>query len=96
MIIINNWLAYIGFIGWAWVWWLNRYHTGGSIRTQIGLMLFGAVWVMVIIASALQNHTPTTATVFARGCLLLGIWMLMPLLKIKPSCNIEKDNRSDN
>lgn len=87
MILFNNLLAYIGFFGWVWVWWLNRYQTGGSKRVQIGLILIGITWVMIILAGSLQKHIPTSGTVIARAALLLGMWILTPLLKCKQTCD---------
>lgn len=77
----NTLLALIGIVGWSWVWWFGKYKTGHNVRTQIGVILFGVVWVALFIADTAQKAEPTSLTVIARSIILVGMWCCMPLLK---------------
>lgn len=88
---LNTLLALVGIFGWGWVWWFGKYKTGKSIRIQVGLILLGAVWVMLLLADTIQNMQPTSLTVTSRALVLIGLWCCMPLLKITPKLKECKD-----
>ena len=94
MTFFNDLMGFVGFFGWCWVWWFNRYNTSGCMRIQIGVIAMGVVWLMVILAETIQQHTPTSGTVLARFSLLLGMWLLTPLLKYHKTCAIEQEVKS--
>lgn len=77
---LNTLLAIIGGAGWIWVWWFSKYKTGNSIRIQVGMILLGAVWVLLFLADTVQDLTPTSLTVISRALVLTGLWCCMPLL----------------
>lgn len=77
----NTLLAFIGTIGWAWVWCFSKYRTGNSVRIQVGMMFLGAVWVLLFLADTVQNMQPTSLTVVSRLLVLTGLWCCMPLLR---------------
>lgn len=77
----NTLLAFIGIAGWSWVWWFSKYKTGHNMRTQIGVILFGVVWVVLFLADTAQDFKPTSLTVIARSLILIGMWCCMPLLR---------------
>lgn len=77
----NTVLALIGIVGWAWVWCFGKYRTGNSVRIQVGMMLLGAVWVLLFLADTVQNLQPTSLTVVSRLLVLIGLWCCMPLLR---------------
>lgn len=87
MLILNLVLSVLGFVGWSWIWWCNRYVTGRTIRTQIGVILLGLMWVLLIIADTYQQLQPTGASITARVVLLFALWFLMPLLRDKSKSN---------
>lgn len=78
---LNTLLALIGIAGWSWVWWFSKYKTGHDMRTQIGVIVFGVVWVVLFLADTAQDFKPTSLTVIARSLILMGMWCCMPLLK---------------
>lgn len=78
---INTLLALIGAVGWGWVWWFDQYKTGRTIRTQIGVIIFGVIWVLLYFADTVQHLMPTSFTVISRLLLLIALWCCMPLLK---------------
>lgn len=77
----NTLLAFIGIIGWSWVWWFGKYKTGCNARIQMGVILLGVVWVMLFLADTVQDLVPTSLTVVSRALVLIGLWCCMPLLK---------------
>lgn len=83
MIVLNAFLAFIGLAGWLWVWWHNRYQTGCSIQIQVGVILLGLMWVLLVLADTMQGLQPTTGTIAARVLTIIGLWCLTPLLKNK-------------
>lgn len=84
MITFNMFLSFSGLAGWLWVWWHGRYKTGCDIRIQVGVMLMGLVWLLLVLADAVQHLQPTSGTIVARLFMIIGMWCLMPLLKYKP------------
>ena len=79
----NTLLALIGIIGWSWVWCFGKYKTGRTLRTQIGVMAFGVIWILLLLADTAQDLQPTSLTVISRALVLTGLWCCMPLLKIQ-------------
>lgn len=79
--LLNTLLALIGVIGWSWVWWFSKYKTGHDKRTQVGIILFGVVWVVLFLADTAQHAEPTSLTVIARSFILIAMWCCMPLLR---------------
>lgn len=77
----NTLLAFVGIVGWSWVWWLGKYKTGCNMRVQVGVILLGVVWVMLFLADTVQNMQPTSLTVVSRALVLIGLWCCMPLLR---------------
>ena len=86
---LNTLLALIGITGWSWVWCLSKYKTGCDLRTQIGIIIFGAVWIVLVLADTVQSFQPTSLTVLTRALVLIGLWCCMPLLK-KHSAELNK------
>ena len=78
---LNTLLAFIGIVGWGWVWWFGKYKTGCDARIQMGVILLGVVWVMLFLADTVQDLAPTSLTVVSRALILIGLWCCMPLLK---------------
>lgn len=78
---LNTLLAFIGIIGWSWVWWFSEYKTGNSMRIQMGMILLGSVWVLLFLADTVQDLVPTSLTVISRALVLIGLWCCMPLLR---------------
>lgn len=78
---LNTLLALIGIAGWGCVWCFSDYKTGCSIRVQIGMIVLGAVWVLLFLADVAQDLQPTSFTVVSRALVLMGLWCCMPLLK---------------
>lgn len=78
---INTLLAFVGVMGWSWVWWFGKYKTGCNMRVQIGVVLLGVVWVLLFLADTVQNMQPTSLTVVSRLLVLIGLWCCMPLLR---------------
>lgn len=77
----NTLLAFIGIVGWSWVWWFGKYKTGCNMRVQVGVILLGVVWVLLFLADTVQNMQPTSLTVVSRALVLIGLWCCMPLLR---------------
>lgn len=77
----NSLLAFIGIVGWSWVWCFGKYQTGRDKRIQIGIIVLGAVWVLLFLADTVQDLQPTSLTVISRALVLIGLWCCMPLLK---------------
>lgn len=77
----NSLLAFIGFVGWSWVWCFGKYQTGRDMRIQIGIIVLGAVWVLLFLADTVQDLQPTSLTVISRALVLIGLWCCMPLLR---------------
>lgn len=86
----NTLLAFVGIVGWSWVWWLGKYKTGCNMRVQVGVILLGVVWVMLFLADTVQNMQPTSLTVVSRALVLIGLWCCMPLLR-KPVESLEQN-----
>lgn len=81
MKLISLVLAVIGLAGWAWVWTRKEYRTGAHWATQVSLILFGFMWLSLILADTVQNLEPTTGTIFARIILLIACVLMTPQLK---------------
>lgn len=81
MKLISLVLAIIGLAGWAWVWTRKEYRTGAHWATQVSLILFGFMWLSLILADTVQNLEPTTGTIFARIILLIACGLMTPQLK---------------
>ncbi len=90
---LNTLLALVGIAGWGWVWWFSDYKTGCSIRIQTGMIVLGAVWVLLFLADVAQELQPTSLTVISRALVLIGLWCCMPLLKTQDT--IEDDEVED-
>lgn len=80
---LNELIAFIGIVGWGWVWWIGKYKTGQNIRIQIGMISLGVVWMLFFLADTMQVAQPKTLAMTARTLLLFGLWCCMPLLKNK-------------
>lgn len=81
MELISLVLAILGFIGWTWVWTRKEYRTGAHWATQVSLILFGFMWLSLILADTVQNLEPTSGTIFARIILLIACVLMTPQLK---------------
>lgn len=81
MRLISLLLAIIGLAGWAWVWTRKEYRTGAHWATQVSLILFGFMWLSLILADTVQNLEPTSGTIFARIILLIACVLMTPQLK---------------
>lgn len=92
---INTSLALIGIFGWGWVWWFSKYKTGCTFRVQSGMIVLGAVWVLLFLADTAQNMVPTSLTVISRALVLIGLWCCMPLLKCSINDNCESGEGED-
>lgn len=79
--LLNMFLAFIGIVGWGWVWWFSKYKTGHDMRIQIGIISLGTVWVLLLFADTVQVTQPKSLAMTARALLLFGLWCCMPLLK---------------
>ena len=78
---LNLVLSIAGIVGWGYVWTLEKYRTGRTVRTQIGVMLLGLMWIMLFLADTCQGLVPTSLTVCARIILGIAFWCMMPLLR---------------
>ena len=81
MKLISLLLAIIGLAGWLWVWTRKKYRTGAHWATQISLILFGFMWLSLILADTVQNLEPTSGTIFARVILLIACGLMTSQLK---------------
>lgn len=81
MELLNLALSFGGFVGWFYVWSRGQYKTGATLRTQVGVMLLGLMWLMLILADTYQNLQPTWGTISARITIAIAFVCLMPLLK---------------
>ena len=81
MKLISLLLAILGFIGWTWVWTRKEYRTGVRWAVQISLILFGFMWLSLILADTVQGLKPTTGTLFARIILLIACGLMTSQLK---------------
>ena len=93
MQLLNLALSLIGFFGWCWVWWCNRYKTGRTMRTQVGVILLGLFWVMLFIADTYEHLNPTPASFAGRFLMIIALWCLMPLLRAAP-CATRQDEQT--
>lgn len=82
MELISLLLAILGFIGWTWVWTRKKYRTGAKWSVQISLILFGFMWLSLILADTVQDLQPTSGTIFARTILLIACGLMTSQLKI--------------
>lgn len=76
MILINVMLGLIGFFGWLWVWVRSRYNTHETKRVQIGVGLFGFMWLLLIMADLVQGLQPTVGTILARLVIIVALFCL--------------------
>lgn len=92
MEILNIALSIGGFVGWFWVWHFDKYKTGRSFRIQLGVILLGFMWVMLIMADLYQDFIPSWGTVGARIIIAIAFVCLMPLLKSPIATDKEATN----
>lgn len=84
MLILNMIVAFIGFAGWVWIWSRSRYQTGSDCATQIGVMLLGVLWILILVADLVESSTPKGTTLIVRLTLITALVLLKPLLKLVP------------
>ncbi len=84
MLILNVIAALIGFFGWFWVWSRSHYQTGSDFRTQIGVILLGMVWVLVLVADLVEGSEPKVTIFIVRVIFIISLLLLKPLLTLTP------------
>lgn len=84
MTLLNMAVALGGFLGWFWIWARSKYQTGADCRTQLGVILLGLVWILILVADLMEISAPKGTTLIVRLTLISALLLLKPLLRLAP------------
>lgn len=82
MLMLNMVIAFMGFVGWFWIWSRSNYQTGSDCRTQIGVIFLGLVWILILVADLMESSSPKGTTLIVRLTLITALLLLKPLLRL--------------